>query len=67
MSTNICSRSRIKYIKVKDFAEQYSMSTKTVYKMINNPYFEDAVIKISTKGVRVNQDLLFDLMQKYYK
>lgn len=67
MSTNMCSRSRSKYISVKQFAEQYSMSKQAVYKIIKNSYFEDAVMKIGTRGVRVKQDLLFDLMQKYYK
>ena len=45
MSTNICSRSRNKYISVKQFAEYYSMSKQAVYKTIKIPYFEDAVLE----------------------
>lgn len=68
MATNVCSRSRRKFIKVKTFAEQYDMSEKTVYKMIkNNPIFEPAIMKIGEKGVRVDQDMMFDIMQQYYR
>lgn len=67
MATNVCSRSRTKYIKVKDFANQYEMSSKTVYQMLKNPIFDQATIKIGNRGVRINQDLAFEIMQKYYK
>ncbi len=35
MATNICSRKRTKYISVKQFAEEYSVSVQQVYKLIN--------------------------------
>ena len=67
MATNVCSRSRRKFIKVKTFAEQYDMSDKTVYQMLKNPIFEPAIMKIGEKGVRLDQDMMFDIMQQYYK
>lgn len=67
MATNICSRSRRKFIKVKTFAEQYDMSEKTVYQMIKNPVFEPAIMKIGEKGIRLDQDLMFEMMQQYFK
>lgn len=66
MATNVCSRSRRKFIKVKAFAEQYDMSEKTVYKMIKDPIFEPAKMKIGQKGVRLDPDMTFEIMQQYY-
>lgn len=67
MATNVCSRSRRRFVKVKTFAEQYDMSDKTVYQMIKNPIFEPAIMKIGEKGVRVDQDMMFEIMQQYYR
>lgn len=44
MATNILSKTR-RFVKVKDFAEIYDISDKTVYQMIKNPIFEEAVKK----------------------
>ncbi len=67
MSTNILSKSRRKFIKVKTFAEQFDMSDKTVYQMLKNPIFEPAITKIGKKGIRIDQDKVFEIMQQYYR
>ncbi len=66
MATNILSKSRRRFVKVKTFAEQFDMSDKTVYQMIKNPIFEPAIIKIGEKGIRLDQDKAFEIMQQYY-
>ncbi len=57
---------RKKFIKVKDFAEQFDMSDKTVYQMIKNPIFKEAVKKIGNKGIRLDEDKMLEIMEQYY-
>ncbi len=67
MATNILSRTRRKFVKVKDFAEQYDMSDKTVYQMIKNPIFEEAVKKIGNRGIRLDEEKMVSIMEQYYR
>lgn len=66
MATNILSKSRAKYITPKELAEQYSLSKAQVYKLLANPIFKEAVHRPSEKLIRINQDLIYDLMNKYF-
>lgn len=61
--TLLQQRARRKYITVKEFAEQYSLSKAQAYKIINRPEFEKAKIKIGTAGVRLDLDKTFEIMQ----
>jgi Mn-dependent DtxR family transcriptional regulator len=67
MATNILSKTRRKFIKVKDFAEQFDMSDKTVYQMIKNPIFEEAVRRIGSKGIRLDEEKMIEIMEQYYR
>lgn len=66
MATNILSKSRAKYITPKELAEQYSLSKAQVYKLLAMPIFKEAVHRPSEKLIRINQDLIYDLMNKYF-
>lgn len=66
MATNILSRSRTRYITVKEFMEQYSLSKSQAYKLIKNPIFSDAVFKPSEKLIRINQDKVYEIMEQYF-
>ena len=57
---------RKKFIKVKDFAEQFDMSDKTVYQMIKNPIFKEAVKKIGNRGIRLDEEKMLEIMEQYY-
>lgn len=58
---------RKKFIKVKDFAEQFDMSDKTVYQMIKNPIFKEAVKKIGNRGIRLDENKMLEIMEQYYR
>ena len=66
MPANILTKRR-KFTKVKDFAEQYDMSDKTVYQMIKNPIFEEAVIKIGNRGISLDEQKMISIMEQYYR
>lgn len=66
MPASILTKRR-KITKVKDFAEQYDMSDKTVYQMIKNPIFEEAVIKIGNRGIRLDEQKMVSIMEQYYR
>lgn len=67
MATNMCSRIRTKLVKVKDFAQIYDMSDKTVYQMIKNPIFSEAVKKIGTRGIRLDEEKMITTMEQFFR
>lgn len=67
MATNILSKKRKKFVKVKDFAEIYDISDKTVYQMIKNPIFTEAVRKIGDRGIRLDEEKMISIMEQYYR
>lgn len=66
-ATKLQGKTMQKYIKVKDFAEIYDMSQKTVYQMIKDPVFFDVVKKIGTRGIRLDKDKMVNTMEQYYR
>ena len=66
MATNICSKSRVKYITPKEFAEQYCLSKAQVYKLLAMPIFKEAVFRPSEKLIRINQDKAYEIIKQYF-
>ncbi len=64
--TKLQEKARVKYVTVKQFMEQYSLSKSQAYKLLNMPEMEDAIIKTGEKGIRVNLDRAFEIMQQMY-
>lgn len=64
--TKLQQRARAKYITVKEFQEQYSLSKAQAYKILAMPEMEEAVIKIGEKGIRVDLDKAFEIMQQIF-
>ena len=64
--TLLQERARKKYITVKQFQEQYSISKAQAYKIINRPEFEEAKIKVGTAGIRLDLDKTFEIMQMIF-
>lgn len=46
MATNLCSRTRTQYIKVKDLAEELSVTVQQIYKEIKRPEFSTCIKKL---------------------
>ncbi|MCI8587591.1 MAG: hypothetical protein HFJ49_03140 [Clostridia bacterium] len=65
-ATKLQEKARIKYITVKDFQEQYSLSRAQAYRIIARPEMQEAVIKTGTRGKKVNLDRAFEIMQQIY-
>lgn len=64
--TKLQERARTKYVTVKEFQNQYSMSTAQAYRILSLPEMQEAIIKIGEKGRRVNLDRAFEIMQQLY-
>lgn len=60
-------RARKKYVKVKDFQEQYSLSKSQVYKLLAMPEMKEAIIKMGTGCIRIDLDKAFDITQKIFR
>ncbi len=58
---------KTRYLKVKDFAQIFNISDKTVYQMIKNPIFEEAIKKIGTRGIRLDEEKMTSIMSQYYR
>lgn len=65
-ATKLQERARTKYVTVKEFQEQYSLSRPQAYKMLAMPEMKEAVIKVGERGIRVNLDRAFEIMQQIF-
>lgn len=64
--TKLQQKARIKYVTPKEFADQYSISKAQVYNILKRPEMEEAIIKIGEKGIRINLDRAFEIMQQIF-
>jgi hypothetical protein len=64
--TRLQEKARAKYITVKDFQEQYSLSRAQAYKILAMPEMEEAKIKTGQKSIRINLDRAFEIMQQIF-
>ena len=65
-ATKLQEKARKKYITVKEFQEQYSLSKAQAYKILTRPEFEESKIKIGEKGIRLDLDRTFEIMQQIF-
>lgn len=66
MATNICSKTRTKYITPKEFAEIYRMSRQGAYKLLGRPIFKEAIFKPSEKLIRVDENKAHEIMKQHF-
>ena len=59
-------RARKKYITVKDFQNQYSLSRAQAYKILARPEFDEAKIKTGKRSIRIDLDRAFEIMQQIF-
>lgn len=64
--TRLQERARTKYVTVKDFQEQYSLSKAQAYKILARPEMQEVKIKVGEKGIRINLDRAFEIMQQIF-
>lgn len=64
--TKLQEKARKKYITVKEFQNQYSLSKPQAYKILAMPEMQEAVLKIGTRGIRVELDRAFEIMQQLF-
>ena len=65
-ATLLQQKARAKYVTVKEFQNQYSMSKAQAYKILAMPELEEAIIKTGEKSIRVNLDKAFEIMQQIF-
>lgn len=66
-ATKLQERARKKYVTVKEFYEHYTLSKSQAYAMLQRPEFDEAKIKVGAKGIRIDLDRAFEIMQQIYK
>jgi len=64
--TKLQERARAKYVTVKEFQEQYSLSQAQAYKILSLPELKEAVIKTGQKNKKVDLDRAFQIMQQIF-
>lgn len=65
-ATKLQQKARVKYITVKEFQEQYSLSKSQAYKILAMPEMEEAIAKTGTRNKKVNLDRAFEIMQQIF-
>lgn len=66
MATNICSRTRRTFIKPLELKEQLQIGKTRLYELLKKPEMQDAIIKTGEKGIRVDRDKFFEILEKLY-
>lgn len=64
--TKLQEKAKVKYVTVKEFQEQYSLSKPQAYKILAMPEMREAVIKVGERGIRVNLNRAFEIMQQIF-
>ena len=67
MATNICSRTRTKYVTVKELAEELGCCVQQIYKIMKRPEMETAKKKIGTAGIRIDKDEFYRILEQIYR
>lgn len=65
-ATKLQQKARVKYITVKEFQEQYSLSRAQAYKILAMSEMQEAIIKVGEKSKRINIDRAFEIMQQIF-
>ena len=65
--TRLSQKSRAKYVTVKEFQNQYSLSQAQAYRILAMNEMQEAVMRAGEKSIRVNLDLAFEIMQKIFR
>lgn len=66
-ATKLQQKARTKYVTVKEFQEQYSLSKPQAYKILAMEEMREAVIRTGAKCIRVNLDRAFEIMQQIFR
>lgn len=64
--TCLQQRARTKYVTVKEFQNQYSLSRAQAYKILARPEMEEAKIKAGERSIRIDLDRAFEIMQQIF-
>ena len=67
MATNLCSRTRTKFVRPIDIAEQYKISKAQVYRLLALPVFAEAVKKVGSRTISVDQDKFYEISEQYFR
>ena len=67
MATNICSRTRRKFIPVNELAEELDVCVQQIYKILKRNEMEDAVKKVGTAGIRVDKEKFYTILEQIYR
>lgn len=64
--TRLQEKARKKYVTVKEFQEQYSLSKAQAYRILAMPEMEEAKRKFGEKTIRVDLDRAFEIMNQLF-
>lgn len=67
MATNVCSKTRKKFTKVKELAEELDCCVQQIYKILKRPEMEDCIKMVGTAGIRVDREKFYETMEQIYR
>lgn len=65
-ATKLQEKARKKYVPVKEFQKQYSLSRAQAYRILARPEMEEAKIKAGERLIRIDLDRAFEIMQQIF-
>ena len=67
MATNLCSRTRTQYVKVKDLAEELNVTVQQIYKELKRSEFATCVKKVGSAGIRIDKQEYYRVAAQIYR
>lgn len=65
--TKLQEKARKKYVTVKEFQEQYSLSKAQAYRILSMPEMQEAIAKMGSKCIRIDLDRAFEITQQIFR
>lgn len=66
-ATRLQEKARKKYVTVKEFQEQYSLSKAQAYRILARPEMQETIVKMGTKCIRIDLDRAFEITQQIFR
>ena len=66
MAINTCSRTRRTFVKPLELKEQLQLGKTRIYDILKMPEMKDAICRTGKKGIRVDRDKFFEILEKLY-
>lgn len=67
MGTNLYVRTRKKFAKVKELAEELDVTVQQIYKILKRPEMETAIKRVGEACLRIDKEEFYRVLEQIYR